>query len=113
MRPDTSLQSCFYEGYQARSVLPPRFRNDVVHIVLATIADAEFIALATARHVPQLAALTFITDLVENPDIEPRIISARKVMPTERRLYESGSGLRAGDIGMVLGCPNPPACQPL
>ncbi len=31
---------------------------------------AEFVALATARRIPRLAALTFIADLVENPDIE-------------------------------------------
>ena len=30
---------------------------------------AEFIALATARGVPRVAALTFLADLVENPDI--------------------------------------------
>jgi uncharacterized protein len=31
---------------------------------------AEFIALATARHLPRLPALTYIADLLENPDIE-------------------------------------------
>lgn len=31
---------------------------------------AEFIALATARRLPRMAALTFIVDLVDNPDIE-------------------------------------------
>lgn len=30
----------------------------------------EFIALANARHLPRLAALTFISDLISNPDIE-------------------------------------------
>ena len=31
---------------------------------------AEFVALANARRLPRLAALTFIVDLLENPDIE-------------------------------------------
>jgi predicted nucleic acid-binding protein len=31
---------------------------------------AEFVALAHARRLPRSAALTFIVDLVENPDIE-------------------------------------------
>ncbi len=31
---------------------------------------AEFVALATARRLPRLAALTFLADLLENPDIE-------------------------------------------
>ena len=31
---------------------------------------AEFVALADAQRLPRLAALTFVTDLLENPDIE-------------------------------------------
>lgn len=31
---------------------------------------AEFVALANARRLPRLASLTFLTDLVDNPDIE-------------------------------------------
>lgn len=31
---------------------------------------AEFIALANARHLPRLPALTFVVDLADNPDIE-------------------------------------------
>jgi uncharacterized protein len=31
---------------------------------------AEFVALATARRLPRMAALTFLADLRENPDIE-------------------------------------------
>ena len=31
---------------------------------------AEFVALATARRLPRLPALTYMTDLLENPDIE-------------------------------------------
>lgn len=31
---------------------------------------AEFVALANARRLPRLAALTFVVDLVGNPDIE-------------------------------------------
>ena len=31
---------------------------------------AEFVALATARRLPRLLALTYVADLLENPDIE-------------------------------------------
>ena len=31
---------------------------------------AEFVALSHARRLPRLAALTFVSDLVENPDID-------------------------------------------
>lgn len=31
---------------------------------------AEFVALATARRLPRLPALTYVADLLENPDIE-------------------------------------------
>lgn len=31
---------------------------------------AEFVALAYARRLPRMAALTFVSDLVENPDID-------------------------------------------
>ena len=31
---------------------------------------AEFVALAHARRLPRMAALTFVNDLVENPDID-------------------------------------------
>lgn len=31
---------------------------------------AEFVALATARHLPRVSALTYLADLLENPDIE-------------------------------------------
>jgi uncharacterized protein len=31
---------------------------------------AEFVALAHARRLPRMVALTFVSDLVENPDIE-------------------------------------------
>src|SRR5262245_9244515 len=31
---------------------------------------AEFVALATARRLPRLPALTYVVDLLENPDIE-------------------------------------------
>ena len=31
---------------------------------------AEFVALAQARRLPRMAALTFVSDIVENPDID-------------------------------------------
>ena len=39
------------DRYAARSILPPKFRNDMLHIALATIADADVVASWNFWHV--------------------------------------------------------------
>lgn len=45
------------------------YRNAQIRLVHNYIL-AEYVALANARRFPRLAALTFVADLLENPDIE-------------------------------------------
>lgn len=45
------------------------YKNTNIRLVHNYIL-AEYVALANARRFPRLAALTFIADLLENPDIE-------------------------------------------
>ena len=40
--------------YQARGVLAPRFRNDMLHIALATVADVDVLVSWNFRHVVRL-----------------------------------------------------------
>ena len=40
--------------YQAREVLAPRFRNDMLHIALATVADVDVLVRWNFRHVVRL-----------------------------------------------------------
>ena len=37
--------------YEARGILAPRFRNDMLHIALATVADADVLVSWNFRHV--------------------------------------------------------------
>ena len=67
---DTSGLLCLYYGAdsfhaQARAA----YREARVRLTHSYIL-AEFVALAHARRLPRLAALTFVTDLLDNPDIE-------------------------------------------
>jgi predicted nucleic acid-binding protein len=40
--------------YEARSILAPRFRNDLLHIALATVADVDVLVSWNFRHVVRL-----------------------------------------------------------
>jgi predicted nucleic acid-binding protein len=67
---DTSGLLCLQhraEPYHLQAgVLYKQARNRLTHSYILT----EFVALATARRLPRLPALTYIADLLENPDIE-------------------------------------------
>lgn len=67
---DTSGLLCLYHGseplhQQAQAV----YKSATIRLTHNYVL-AEFVALATARRLPRIAALTFLADLVENPDIE-------------------------------------------
>jgi predicted nucleic acid-binding protein len=40
--------------YQERGILPPRFRNDMLHIALAAIADVDVLVSWNFRHIVRL-----------------------------------------------------------
>jgi predicted nucleic acid-binding protein len=67
---DTSGLLCLHHGpeplhAQARAA----YREARIRLTHGYIL-AEFVALAHARRLPRLATLTFVTDLLDNPDIE-------------------------------------------
>jgi len=67
---DTSGLLCLHhkaEPYHLQAgMLYKQAHNRLTHSYVL----AEFVALATARRLPRLPALTYIADLLENPDIE-------------------------------------------
>lgn len=67
---DTSGLLCLHhhaEPFHAQAV--STYRSTRVRLVHSYIL-AEFIALAQARHLPRIPALTFMADLIGNTDIE-------------------------------------------
>ena len=51
---------------------------DAAHTYLThSYVLSEFVALAQVRNLPRIDALTFVTDLLEHPDIERRRITSR------------------------------------
>src|ERR1044072_752776 len=67
---DTSGLLCLHhkaEPYHLQaSILYKQAQNLLTHSYVL----AEFVALATARRLPRLPALTYIADLLEHPDLE-------------------------------------------
>lgn len=42
------------EAYEARAILGPRYRNDLLHIALATVADVDVLVSWNFRHIVRL-----------------------------------------------------------
>lgn len=67
---DTSGLLCLqYQSEPSHKQAYDLYKNTNIRLVHNYIL-AEYVALANARRFPRLAALTFIADLLENPDIE-------------------------------------------
>lgn len=67
---DTSGLLCLhYQSEPSHKQACDLYRNTKIRLVHNYIL-AEYVALANARRFPRLAALTFVADLLENPDIE-------------------------------------------
>ena len=47
------------DAYQTRGVLAPQFRNDMLHIALATVADVDVLVSWNFRHVVRLEKIRF------------------------------------------------------
>ncbi|MGH7718324.1 MAG: PIN domain protein [Gemmatimonadaceae bacterium] len=50
-QPVTSEAGELADRYAAHEIVPPRFRNDMLHIALATVADADVLVSWNFRHV--------------------------------------------------------------
>ena len=67
---DTSGLLCLHHGAEPFHVQARAAYHDAHVRLTHGYILAEFVALAHARRIPRLAALTFIADLSDNPDIE-------------------------------------------
>ena len=52
--PITDEAVALLAGYESRGILGPRFRNDMLHIALATIAEVDVLVSWNFRHIVRL-----------------------------------------------------------
>lgn len=67
---DTSGLLCYVHASEPQHLMTVSLFNAADIYLTHSYILAEFIALAQVRHFSRIEALTFITDLIENPDIE-------------------------------------------
>ena len=67
---DTSDLLCYVHHSESQHQEAVQLLNTASSGLTHSYVLAEFIALAQVRRFPRLAALTFVSDLLENPDIE-------------------------------------------
>ena len=67
---DTSGLLCLHNRAEPLHVDARTLYHAALTRVTHSYVLAEFVALAQVRRLPRMAALTFVSDLVENPDIE-------------------------------------------
>ena len=67
---DTSGLLCYVHHSESQHQEAVQLLNTASSGLTHSYVLAEFIALAQVRRFPRLAALTFVGDLLENPDIE-------------------------------------------
>ena len=67
---DTSGLLCYIHTSEPQHTIAVK-AFDAAHTYLThSYVLSEFVALAQVRNLPRIVALTFVTDLLENPDIE-------------------------------------------
>lgn len=67
---DTSGLLCYIHNNEPQHRNAVQFFDGANTLITHSYILAEFVALAQARRFPRLATLTFINDLLKNPDIE-------------------------------------------
>lgn len=67
---DTSGLLCYIHSGEPQHQKAVEFLNNASRSLTHSYVLAEFVALAQVRRFPRSAALTFMIDLLENPDIE-------------------------------------------
>lgn len=67
---DTSGLLCYVYKSEPRHQQAVQILNSASQTLTHSYVLAEFVALALIRRFPRLATLTFVSDLIENPDIE-------------------------------------------
>lgn len=74
--------------YEARGILAPRFRNDMLHIALATVADVDVLVSWNFRHVVRLEKIRLFNAVNLEHGYKPiQIYSPREVTTHESDEY--------------------------
>ena len=77
--------------YEARGILAPRFRNDMLHIALATVADADVLVSWNFRHVVRLEKIRLFNAVNLEHGYKPiQIYSPREVTTDDTDEHQSG-----------------------
>jgi hypothetical protein len=79
-------------AYEARAILGPRFRNDLLHIALATVASVDVLVSWNFRHIVRLDRIQLFNEV--NAALGRRILaiySPREVTTYGRNETDSGS----------------------
>ncbi len=83
--PVTEESLALLENYQAHRVLDPRFRNDMLHIALATVAEADVLVSWNFQHVVRLDKIQQFNGINVETGYKPlAIYSPREVTTHER-----------------------------
>jgi hypothetical protein len=76
---------------EARGILAPRFRNDMLHIALATVADADVLVSWNFRHVVRLEKIRLFNAVNLEHGYKPiQIYSPREVTTDATDEHQSG-----------------------
>lgn len=71
-------------AYEARAILGPKFRNDMLHIAVATVADSDVLVSWNFRHIVRLERIRqFNSANMEAGYKQLAIYSPREVVPHE------------------------------
>ena len=77
--------------YEARGILAPRFRNDMLHIALATVADVDVLVSWNFRHVVRLEKIRLFNAVNLERGYKPiEIYSPREVTTHDSDEHQSG-----------------------
>ena len=70
--------------YKSRRILGPKFQNDMLHIALATVADADVLVSWNFRHIVRIDRIRLFNALSIELGYKPlAIYSPREVVPYE------------------------------
>ena len=84
--PVTEESLALLENYQAHRVLDPRFRNDILHIALATVAETDVLVSWNFQHVVRLDKIQQFNGINVETGYKPlAIYSPREVTTHERQ----------------------------
>jgi len=71
-------------AYEGRHILPPKFRNDMLHIAVATVSEADVLVSWNFRHIVRLDRIRHFNSVnIELGYKQLSIYSPREVVPHE------------------------------